>query len=117
MSTWKVGEIVALVPRDGSSNGAGDGILWRVTKLVHNLTFPGSSSLQGVPRVDQVRVEPVWTATGSTSLRSKTVRTAEIRQRIGFARLGELRMQLDELCREALKLEAGIEEPGKEIEG
>ena len=30
---WCVGEIVALVGKEGSSNGAGEGILWRVVKV------------------------------------------------------------------------------------
>lgn len=96
---WRVGDIVALVDREGSGNGSGDGILWRVIKVVCTNPTRGFYKL---------RVEPCWCATGNTSLRPKTVPDAAIRQRVGFVRLGELRMQLEELCRESLKREAGL---------
>lgn len=96
-----VGEIVALVSREGSGNGSGDGILWRITKVTP----------RGRPHVlldASLRVEPCWCATGETSLRPKTVSGYEVRQRVGFERLGELRAQLDDLCREALALSVGV---------
>lgn len=100
MGSFKVGDIVALVPREGSTNGSGDGILWRVTKV---------RCIHEARQVYSMRVEPCWCATGDTSLRPKTVRDHEIQQRIDFVRLGELRLQLEELCREALAHSAGVE--------
>ena len=85
-----VGDIVALVDREGSDNGSGDGILWRVDQI----------------KGRKLRVVPCWCATGATKLRPKWVGVA--RQHLGFVRLGELRMQLDDMCRQALAHEAGL---------
>jgi hypothetical protein len=103
VTPWRIGDIVALVPREGSGNGSGDGILWRVIKVKNLKPWNGLPSAA-------LRVEPCWCATGNTSLRAKSIHNNEVYQRIDFVRLGELRVQLDELCREALKREAGIAE-------
>lgn len=97
-----VGELVALVPLEGSSNGSGDGVLWRVTKVIN------SAGSRNDPRNVRLWVEPCWCATGETSLRPKNLRGYDVRQRVGFERLGVLRAQLDDLCREALALSVGI---------
>jgi hypothetical protein len=103
IETYKVGDIVALVSCEGSGNGAGEGILWRVTKV----TIIGNNQ-SNYQVWQKLRVEPCWCATGCCSLRPKTVYNTHIRQRLDFLRLGELRMQLDDLCRTALAHEAGL---------
>jgi hypothetical protein len=94
----KVGTIVSLVSREGSRNGSGDGILWHVTKSVMRGT-----------KINYMRVEPCWSATGATSLRSKAITQHQVVEIVNVCRLGELRMQLDDMMRKALALEAGIE--------
>jgi hypothetical protein len=109
-----VGDIVALVPRDGdgSGNGALVGILWRVV---------GIEPIKGsrLARLYNLRVEPCWCATGDTVLNPKLIAPSHVRQRIDFTRLGELRMQLDDLCREALAHSSGVtaDAPTTEQEG
>lgn len=98
---WRVGDVVALVDREGSGNGSGDGILWRITKKM---------CINPVKGYYKLWVEPCWCATGSTSLRPKSIGENQVAQRMDFARLGELRMQLEEMCRQALAREAGMEE-------
>jgi len=91
---YRVGDIVSMTGPFGADSGAFDGILWRVvmikeiTKHAHNL-----------------RIEFCWCATGSSSLRPKWIAASRVKQRFDFVRLGQLRMQLDDLCRQALNRE------------
>ena len=100
---YKVGDLVGLVSEDGSGNGTGEGIIWRVT---------GAKKLSDTWQ--ELRVKPAWCATGWCSLRPKKVFNTNVLQRFDYLRLGQLRLQLDDLVREALALSAGVEPGEKE---
>lgn len=105
--TWRVGDLVSHVY---GGNGTGEGILWRVTKVMQ----PQRLKLKIIPTKapstgTKLRIEPCFTLTGQ-SVRKPMVVSAYYVEYLSTIDLGLLRMQFDQLITRYIGHEAGIPE-------
>ena len=87
-ASFEVGDFVTCVNRAG--NGAGEGVIWRVSKI----------------KKEQLLIVPAWAVTGPSVLRSKWIHPSRV-LKFGLPEFGRRIQELTELAEVHLKEKAG----------